>query len=56
MNTTTKKHRATEPLPAEVRVSASGGAHRATRTPELLLAAGMATILVVVLAVLTTRG
>lgn len=56
MTTMTKKHRATEPLPVADRVDAGGGAHRASRTPEFLIAAALGGILLVLLAVLATRG
>lgn len=51
----THKHRATVPVPVTDRPS-STGAHRASRVPEMVVAAVLGTSLVVLLAILFTRG
>jgi hypothetical protein len=52
--TTTKKHRAAEPLPA-VQTDA-GGAHRAHRTAETVITVTLGAILIVLAAYMTLRG
>ena len=57
MTTTTKKHRATQPLPATVRADLhEGGAHRSSRTGETILLVSLGTLLIAFAMVMTLRG
>lgn len=57
MSTTSRtyKHRATTPVPVTDRPS-SAGAHRASRVPETVIAVVLGASLIVLLAILLTRG
>ncbi|WP_188113294.1 hypothetical protein [Nocardioides humilatus] len=54
--TTTKKHRATEPLATPVRPDLSGGAHRSSRNRETVVLLSLGTFLIVFAMVMTLRG
>ena len=57
MSPNAKKHRATDPaVPAASLDHAAGGAHRASRLPDLLIATGLGAVLVVLVWVLVSRG
>jgi|GEM_PF-7074070 len=56
MSTTTKKHRAPQPLPAAARPDLSGGAHRAHRTAETVFVVFLGVALIVLAATFALRG
>ena len=56
MSTTTKKHRAAQPLPAAVRADLNGGAHRAHRTTETVIVVFLGLALIVLAATFALRG
>ncbi|MEZ0579536.1 hypothetical protein [Nocardioides sp. MH1] len=53
---TTKKHRATEPVTAGARTDGAGGAHRSSRTGETVLLLSLGTVLIVIAMVMTVHS
>lgn len=56
MTWSAKKDRTSEPLPVDLYADLSGAARPTSRMPELLSAAGLVIVLVVLVAVLLARG